>query len=152
MNSEVRVHQTSTIHRYWSDLVTNSLKKQIFHKNKSLGRDGQIKKGREDVGAHEGGDTLTAFVRKSSRESGGISMSIFLARDKVQSSQRVWLLSFDVQDRISCSDRTVNFRWQITTYIGGWQNKDGNAMPAIQSSAVIGKNEDGSDITQDVWG
>jgi hypothetical protein len=67
-------------------LVTNSLKKQIFHKKNHL-RDGQIEKGREDVGAHEGGDTLTAFVRKSSRESGGISMSIFLARNKAQSSQ-----------------------------------------------------------------
>jgi hypothetical protein len=27
------------------------------------------------------------------------------------------------------------------------QNKAGNAMSAIQSSAVIGKNEDGSDIS-----
>ncbi len=34
-----------------------------------------------------------------------------------------------MQDRISCTDRTVN---------------------AILSSVVIGKNEDGSDITQDV--
>jgi hypothetical protein len=62
----------------------------------------------------------------------------------------VSLLSFVVQDRISCADRAVNFRWQITTDIGSLQNKAGNANPAIQSSVVIGKNEDGSDITQDV--
>jgi hypothetical protein len=60
-------------------------KKQISPpQKKALGRDGQIEKGREDVGA---GDTLTAFVRKSSRESGDISMSIFLAHNKAQSSQ-----------------------------------------------------------------
>jgi hypothetical protein len=64
------------------------LKKTNFPpQKKALGRDGQIEKGREDVGAHEGGDTLTVFVRKSSRESGVISMSIFLARNKEQSSQ-----------------------------------------------------------------
>ncbi len=62
----------------------------------------------------------------------------------------VWLLSFVVQDRISCTDSAVNFRWQITTDIGSWQNKAGNAMSVIQSSDVIGKNEDESDITQDV--
>jgi hypothetical protein len=45
------------------------------------------KKGREDVGAHQGSHTLAAFVRKSSRESGGISMSSFLARNKAQASQ-----------------------------------------------------------------
>jgi hypothetical protein len=85
MSSEVRVYQTSTIHPV---LVANSLKKNKFsHKKKSPGRDGQIEKGREDVGAHQGADTLAAFVRKSSRESGGISMSSFLARNKEQASQ-----------------------------------------------------------------
>ena len=85
MSSEVRVYQTSTIHPV---LVANSLKKNKFsHKKKSPGRDGQIEKGREDVGAHQGADTLAAFVRKSSRESGGISMSSFLARNKAQASQ-----------------------------------------------------------------
>ncbi len=54
---------------------------------KSHGRDGQIEKGREDVGAHQGADTLDAFVRKSSRESGDICMSSFLARNKEQESQ-----------------------------------------------------------------
>ena len=83
MSSEVRVYQTSTIHPV---LVSNS-KKTNFPQKKITLRDGQIEKGREDVGAHEGGDTLTAFVRKSSRESGGISMSSFLARNKAQASQ-----------------------------------------------------------------
>jgi hypothetical protein len=63
------------------------LEKKFSSKNKSPGRDGQIEKGREDVGAHQGADTLAAFVRKSSRESGGISMSSFLARNKAQASQ-----------------------------------------------------------------
>jgi hypothetical protein len=49
--------------------------------------DGQIEKGREDVGAHQGADNLAVFVRKSSRESGGISMSSFLAHNKAQASQ-----------------------------------------------------------------
>jgi hypothetical protein len=65
-------------------LVSNSGKKQIFPQT---GRDGQIEKGREDVGSHQGADTLTVFVRKSSRESGGISMSSFLSRNKAQESQ-----------------------------------------------------------------
>jgi hypothetical protein len=64
------------------------LKKMKFpHKKKSPGRDGQIEKGREDVGSHQAADTPVAFVRKSSRESGVISMSIFLARNNAQSSQ-----------------------------------------------------------------
>ncbi len=64
------------------------LKKTNFPPKKNhLGRDGQIEKGREDVGAHQGADTLAAFVRKSSRDSGGISMSSFLARNKAQASQ-----------------------------------------------------------------
>jgi hypothetical protein len=50
---------------------------------------GKSKKGREDVGTHQGEDILAVFVRKSSRESGGISMSSFLARNKAQTSQ-IW--------------------------------------------------------------
>ena len=48
---------------------------------------GKSKKGREDVGAHQGADTLAAFVRKSSKISGDISMSSFLVRNKAQASQ-----------------------------------------------------------------
>ncbi len=70
----------------------------------------------------------------------------------------VCLLSFVVQDRISSADRAVNFRWQITTDIGPLREADITSldiqdwlqMPVIQSSDVICKNEDGSDITQDV--
>jgi hypothetical protein len=50
-------------------------------------RDGHIEKGREDVGVHQGAETLAAFVRKSLRESGGISMSSFLTLNKEQASQ-----------------------------------------------------------------
>ncbi len=53
--------------------------KKISLKKKITGRDGQIEKDREDVGTHQGADTLSALVRKSSRESGDISMSSFLA-------------------------------------------------------------------------
>jgi hypothetical protein len=64
------------------------LKKNKFpHKKKSPGRDGHIEKGREDVGSHHGPDTLVVFVRKSSRESAGISMSSFLKCNKTQMSQ-----------------------------------------------------------------
>ena len=45
------------------------------------------RKDREDVGSHQGADTLAAFVRISSRVSGGISMSSFLARNNAQTSQ-----------------------------------------------------------------
>jgi hypothetical protein len=72
MSFEVRVYQTSMIHRYWSRILE---KKQIFPEKKNHLRDGQIEKGREDVGSHQGAVTLAAFVRKPSRESGVISMS-----------------------------------------------------------------------------
>jgi hypothetical protein len=62
-------------------------KKKFPPKKNHLGRDGQIEKGREDVGTHQGTDTLSDFVRKSSRESGGISMSRFLTQNKAQASQ-----------------------------------------------------------------
>jgi hypothetical protein len=61
-------------------------------------------------------------------------MSSFLARNKSQSSQ---ICEGELQV-------ANHHRYRKMT------NKAGNAMPAIQSSAVIGKNEDGSDITQDV--
>jgi len=54
--------------------------KTKFSKKKSPIRDGQIEKGREDVGVHQGGDTLDVFVRKSSRESGDISKFIIMNR------------------------------------------------------------------------
>jgi hypothetical protein len=47
----------------------------------------QIENSREDVDTHQGADTLAVFVRKSSRVSGGISMSSFLTRNKAQTSQ-----------------------------------------------------------------
>ena len=59
----------------------------------------QIKKGREDVGSHQGEDTLPAFVRKSSRVSGDISMSIFLTRNKAQASQ---ICDGDIGDTLVC--------------------------------------------------
>ncbi len=49
--------------------------------------DVDIEKGREDVDVHQGTDTLVTFVRKSSRESGVMSMSTFLAHNKAQESQ-----------------------------------------------------------------
>jgi hypothetical protein len=63
------------------------LKKKIFPQKKTPGRDENIEKGREDVGTHQGVDTLVVFVRKSSRESGDISMSSFLSHNKAQTSQ-----------------------------------------------------------------
>jgi hypothetical protein len=69
-------------------LVAKSIfEEKKFPRKKNLLRDGQIEKGKEDVGAHQGTVTLAAFVRKSSRESGVISMSIFLTRNKTQASQ-----------------------------------------------------------------
>jgi hypothetical protein len=44
--------------------------------------DGQIEKDREDVGAHQGSDPLSVFVRKSSRAPGDISMSSIFVRNQ----------------------------------------------------------------------
>jgi hypothetical protein len=71
-------------HRYWSRILE---KKNSPTKKKSPGRDGEIEKDREDVDSHQGTETLVVFVRKSSRESGIISMSSFLVCNKAQVSQ-----------------------------------------------------------------
>ena len=59
-----------------------------------------------------------------------------------------------MQDRISCSDHSVNFRWQITTDIGSRQNKAGHGGLAPDAcdpeQRCNWQNEDPSDITQDV--
>jgi hypothetical protein len=81
-------------HDLWSEGVVDIddspvlvVKKTNFARKKNHLWDGQIEKGREDAGSHQAVDTPVAFVRKSSRESGVISMSSFLVRNKVQSSQ-----------------------------------------------------------------
>ncbi len=90
------------------------------------------------VGKDESTVTSTnrSLTLTTSRVSGGISMlsraqqvSFFpsLCWGHTETLYDVWLLSFVAQDRISSVDRTVNFRWQITTDIGSWQNKVGNA-------------------------
>jgi hypothetical protein len=66
--------------------IGREFEKNKFSKTNHL-RDGQIERGREEVGSYQGEDTPAAFVRKSSRESGVISMSSFLALNKSQSSQ-----------------------------------------------------------------
>ncbi len=80
--------------------------------------------------------TNRSLTQTASRVSGDISM---ISREKQVSFSPsscwghnetlydVWLLSSVVQERISCADHAVNFRWQITTDIGSWQNKAGNA-------------------------
>jgi hypothetical protein len=139
----------STKHEFWSEgvvdiddstgIVTNSWKKKFPHKKKSPGRDGHIEKGRQDVDTHQGADTLPVSIVAPtvSRVSGGISM-LSLAQPvnfspsscwgHTETLYDVWFLSFVVQDRVSYTDRAVNFRWQITTDIGSWQNNAGNAI------------------------
>ncbi len=73
MSTEVRggCHRHRRFHLYGREFLK---KTNVPHKKKSPGREGYIEKGREDVDTHQGTDTLVAIVRKSSRESGVISM------------------------------------------------------------------------------
>ena len=59
-----------------------------------------------------------------------------------------------MQDRISCADRAVTSGGKSPQISEADKTRleiqDWIQIPVIQSSVVIGKNEDGSDITQDV--
>eukprot|EP00001_Collodictyon_triciliatum_P172196 30542_2 len=70
---------------------------------------------REDVDSNQGADTLAAFVRKSSRVSGGISMSSFLACNKAQVSQICEGDKYPTRKKSTTTQNTSSSRLLLTS-------------------------------------
>ena len=133
-------------HRYGREFFKT---KSFSHKNHLPEQYGQIAPGRDDVGPHQGPDTLDAFVRNSSRVSGGISVSSVY--NKAQTSQicerdkyptvGVALSELSMCTSSMCPTTEIILSSQ-TSISNGMQNKDENTGKSLcQSFRTVDRTE-----------